>query len=358
MNINKRIELAETLPAEFYRSEQVFESVKEKIFASSWLWAGDVSNVSNNGDTYPFCLLPQVLDDPLLFTRDKNGQLHCLSNVCTHRGKVLVEKTGNSKIIQCGYHGRCFSLNGQFKRQVAFEGAENFPCEKDNLPKIPFEEWLGMLFVNFNPKVDFKEMVQPIMDRIGWMPLNEMEFDPTTSKDYFVEANWALYCDNYLEGLHVPFVHPELNEALDFKNYDYEIHPYCNLQLGIADEGQQCFDIPEGHPDYGKNIYAYYYWLFPNLMLNFYPFGLSLNIVNPIAHNRTIIQFRTYQFKNNPLTPDDYCIDATEMQDEAVVESVQQGIQSRFYDRGRFSPSHEKAVHHFHRLVQEFMEGD
>jgi len=86
-----------------------------------------------------------------------------------------------------------------------------------------------------------------------------------------LEANWALYCDNYLEGFHVAYVHPALNNALDMKNYTYELFPYCNLQLGVASEGEPCFDIPEGAQDYGKNIYAYYWHVFPNLMFNFYP---------------------------------------------------------------------------------------
>ncbi len=355
-NVKKDISKSYTLPASFYRSPAVFEEVKEKVLASSWLWVGDSSDLAEQGQQHPFTLLEGVLDEPLLFTKDKKENIHCLSNVCTHRGKIIVEEARKGRMLQCGYHGRCFGLDGSFKRQVAFEGAENFPSLEDNLSKIPFVEWLNMLFVSCNPQVPFEEMVAPIMERVAYLPLNEMEYDPNTSVDYFVDANWALYCDNYLEGLHVPFVHPELNEALDFGDYDYEIFPYCNLQLGIADENEnRCFTPPKGHPDHGKRIYAWYFWLFPNLMLNFYPFGLSLNVVIPLRHNKTKVSFRTYKFKGTELSPSDYCIDATEMQDEAVVESVQKGIQSRFYRQGRFSPTHEKAVHHFHSLIQEYM---
>ncbi len=355
-NIKEKISQSHTLPSEFYRSETIFEQVKEKILASSWLWVGDNTMVSEKGQQQPITLLEGVLDEPVLFTRDKKNDVHCLSNVCTHRGKIIVEQAQKGRMLQCGYHGRCFGLDGNFKRQVAFEEAENFPSIDDNLPKIPFAEWLNMFFVSCNPKVSFEEMVAPIMERVSYLPLNEMEFDASTSTDYFVESNWALYCDNYLEGLHVPFVHPELNEAIDFGDYDYEIFDYCNLQLGIADENEErYFTPPKGHPDFGKKVYAWYFWLFPNLMLNFYPFGLSLNVVTPLSHKRTKVSFRTYKFKNTNLSPEHYCIHATEMQDEAVVESVQKGVQSRFYKQGRFSPTHEKAVHHFHTLIQKYM---
>lgn len=356
-NIKNDITKSYTLPAEFYRSEAIFEQVKEKILANSWLWVGDSSAVKEKKQQQPFTLLEGVLDEPLVFVRDNKNVLHCLSNVCTHRGKIIVEEARTGGMLQCGYHGRCFGLDGSFKRQVAFEGADNFPSPADNLTKVPFAEWLNMLFVSCSPQVPFEEMVAPIMERVSYLPLQEMEYDAATSKDYFINSNWALYCDNYLEGLHVPFVHPELNEAIDFGDYDYEIFPYCNLQLGIADKNEsRYFTPPEGHPDFGKKVYAWYFWLFPNLMLNFYPFGLSLNIVTPLSHNKTKVSFRTYKFKNSELSPEDYCIDATEMQDEAVVESVQKGVQSRFYKQGRFSPTHEKAVHHFHSLVQKFME--
>ena len=236
-----------------------------------------------------------------------------------------------------------------------FKEAKNFPSAADHLTKIPFTEWLGMLFVSLDPKASLEEMTRPIMERLSFLDLNKMTFDANTSKDYFINANWALYCDNYLEGFHIPFVHPALNDALEFDNYDYEIFPYCNLQLGIGKENEPCFDIPEGHPDYGQRVYAYYFWLFPNLMLNFYPWGLSLNIVSPLSHDKTKVSFRSYRFPTAPSSPSDNALDATELEDEAVVESVQLGVQSRYYNKGRFSPTMEKGVHHFHRLIADFM---
>ena len=74
------------------------------------------------------------------------------------------------------------------------------------------------------------------------------------SKKYIVSANWALYCDNYLEGFHIPFVHEGLNSVLDFNNYDVEIFEYSNLQIGIASDNDICFDLPKESIDYGKKL--------------------------------------------------------------------------------------------------------
>ena len=355
-SVDANICKAATLPAEFYRSPAVFELVKEKIFTRTWLYALDTNLVNRAKQVQPLVLLPGILDEPILFTCDTALGLHCLSNVCTHRAKLVVEEAGSCTQLRCDYHGRCFYLDGTFKRMPAFEKAENFPSPADNLPKIPFAEWLNLLFVSLDPQVPFSEMVQPIQERLSWLPLDTLEYDEKGSKDYYVNANWALYCDNYLEGLHIPFVHPALNQALDFKQYEYELFPYCNLQLGIAGADEPCFDIPKGHPDHGRKVYAYYYWLFPNLMFNFYPWGLSLNSIEPLSQEKTLVRFRTYKFKEAKFDYTVNQLDKTEMEDEYVVESVQKGIQSRFYRAGRFSPSMEQCVHHFHQLIGRFLD--
>ncbi|MCB0563275.1 MAG: Rieske 2Fe-2S domain-containing protein [Phaeodactylibacter sp.] len=354
--IDPDIRKATTLPTSFYEDPSFFELSGEKIFASTWQYVADAGVLNEEANVYPFTLLPGLLDEPLLLSRDGNGDICGLSNVCTHRGKIIVEEPARIRQLTCGYHGRCFGLDGSFRRMPEFQQADNFPTEADDLSRINLAEWLGLYFVSLSPFADFDLITSPIRERIGWLALDTLEFVEEGSADYEVKAHWALYCDNYLEGFHVPFVHPALNEALDFGHYDYELFPYCNLQVGIAKEDEPCFDIPEGHPDSGRRIYAYYFWLFPNLMFNFYPWGLSLNIVEPLGPARTRVRFRTYAFRGQAHRRIVNRIDQTELEDEAVVESVQLGIRSRFYRQGRFSPTMEKCVHHFHQLVARFME--
>ena len=354
-SISSDIHQSTTLPSSFYRDPTIFAGVKEKIFTKTWLYVADAKVIATPGDLFPFVLLPGVLDEPLVLTKDMDGAIHCLSNVCTHRGKIVVEQAGNKRMLSCSYHGRCFRLDGTFKSMPEFESVENFPTKKDNLTCIQVKEWMGMLFVSLDPVFPFEEAIRPIHERVSWMAVNKMVFDETGTTDYFIKANWALYCDNYLEGFHIPFVHPALKNAIEFDKYDYELFPFCNLQTGIAREGEPCFNIPHGHIDFGKKIYAYYFWLFPNLMFNFYPWGLSLNVVEPLGHERTKVSFRTYRFEGQPFNRAVNNLEKTEMEDEAVVESVQKGMQSRYYESGRFSPTMEKGVHHFHLLINKFM---
>lgn len=355
ISIDPDIRKAQTLPAAFYREKAWFDLTRDKIFRHFWHYAADTTAIGTPQSLYPFTLLPGVLDEPLVLSKDSAGQGYCLSNVCTHRGKILVEAPANRRLISCNYHGRCFNLDGTFKSMPEFAGVENFPSARDHLAQIPMEEWLGMYFVSPNPAQTFGDMMAPIMERVGWMPLHTLRFDPESSRDFLVQSNWALYCDNYLEGFHIPFVHPALNQAIVFDQYEYHLFSHGNLQVGEAKAGEPSFDIPEGYPDFGRNIYAYYFWVFPNLMFNFYPWGLSLNVVEPLNHKQTRVRFRTYVFEGTAFAREKNSIDETELEDEAVVESVQQGIQSDFYDRGRYSPNMEQGVHHFHRLLSEYL---
>ena len=168
-------------------------------------------------------------------------------------------------------------------------------------------------------------------------------FSKTKSKEYIVNANWALYCDNYLEGFHIPFVHKDLTQNLNYGEYETEIFKCSNLQIGIGNDNDDCFDLPRDSIDYGKKIAAYYFWLFPNLMFNFYPWGLSINIVIPISPEKTKVKFLSYIWKDDKLDIGAGAdLDKVEKEDEEIVEQVQKGVKSRFYDRGHFSPSMEK----------------
>lgn len=356
-NINKDISIAETLPSEFYTSEKYFELSKGKIFSRTWQYACDTGNVKVPGQIHPFCLLENYLDEPLILSRDKSDRLHCLSNVCTHRGNILIEGNCIEKNITCRYHGRRFDHSGKFLSMPEFEEVKNFPSKKDNLPEIPFSSWEKFLFVSLEPVSPVQNFIGDMCSRMSWLPLEEFFFDSSRSRDYLVKAHWALYCENYLEGFHIPYVHNSLNAALDYGNYRTELYRYSNLQVGISKNGEDCFTLPESSPDHGQNISAYYFWIFPNMMFNFYPWGLSINIVRPLKPDLTRVSFLTFIWNESLLDKGAGTgLDKVEREDEAIVENVQKGICSRSYDRGRYSAARETGTHHFHRLIDEFIE--
>jgi len=343
-----------TLPAETYTDDRWLQASKEAVFAKSWQLIADLDRIKVPGAVHPTTLMPGVLDEPLLLTRGADDQLHCLSNVCTHRGHLVCEHDGIESGLRCRYHGRRFGLDGRFASMPEFDQTANFPTESDSLPSVPHAAWNQFLFASANPSGSFEDWIAPVEDRLGWLPVEQFRFAPGRSRDYLVQANWALYCDNFLEGFHIPYVHAALADALDYGEYNTELFEQSSLQLGIASDGEATFDLPEDSPDFGKDVAAYYWFLYPNLMLNFYPWGLSINVVQPQAVDRTKVSFRSYVWKEELLDSGAGAeLDRVEREDEVVVENVHQGLRSRFYDRGRFSPTREQGVHHFHRLLAD-----
>jgi choline monooxygenase len=355
--INPNIAKAKTIATDFYLKPEFFDSSREKIFAKSWQFIGDEDQVKDPGWVTPVNLLEKFIDEPLLLSKDKEGNLHCLSNVCTHRGNLLIEKACKVNDLRCKYHGRRFALDGKFLSMPEFKEVENFPTADDNLTDLPLFQWKKLLFTSLNAKISAEQYFGEMKNRIGWLPLQDFYFRPEHSRDYIIEANWALYCENYLEGFHIPFVHAGLNSLIDYGNYTTELFEYSSLQLGLAKADDEIvFDLPADSKDYGKRVAGYYFWVFPNMMFNFYPWGLSINIVKPLSATQSKVSFLSYVWDENKLRQGAGAdLHQVEMEDEDVVQNVQKGIRSRFYKHGRYSVKRETGTHHFHRLLAEFM---
>jgi len=355
--VDADISKAKTLITDFYTSHEAFEECREKIFASSWQFIGNTDLIKENGEACPFTLLQSYLDEPLLLTKNKSGDINLLSNVCTHRGNLVVDKACKLNSLRCRYHGRMFDLDGKFVSMPEFKEVKDFPCANDNLQGLPIFKWSKWLFTTLDNKYAPDLFFRDMMERVSWLPLNEFVFEPSLSQVFNVNANWALYCENYLEGFHIPFVHAGLNAVIDFGEYATELFfPYSSLQLGLSKTAENCFELPVTSPDYGKNVAAYYFWVFPNMMFNFYPWGLSVNVVEPVAVDKCSVKFFSYVWDESKLEKGaGASLDRVEMEDEEIVENVQRGIRSRFYKHGRYSVTREQGTHHFHWLLAEFM---
>ena len=348
---------AKTISTDFYLDPKYFKDSKEKIFSHTWHFAGNTDQVKETGWATPVQLLEDFLNEPLLLSKDKEGKLHCMSNVCTHRGNLIVEKPCKVNDLRCKYHGRRFNLNGKFLSMPEFKEVKNFPSEADDLVNLPVHQGGKLLFTSLSKKYNADVFFKEMNDRVSWMPLNEFVFRPELSKDYLIDAHWALYCENYLEGFHIPFVHAGLNAVIDYGNYSVELYRYSSLQIGIGKDDGINFDLPKNSTDYGKKVSAYYFWVFPNMMFNFYPWGLSVNIIHPISIKKTRVSFLTFVWDESKMRQGAGAdLHKVEMEDEEIVQNVQRGIRSRFYTHGRYSVTREMGTHHFHRLIAEFME--
>lgn len=349
--IDPDIRRACSLPGAFYQDAAIYARMATELFVPSWQYVPEQSPTLPES-VLPFELLPGCLDEPLLYSRDADGKLYCLSNVCTHRGMLVAETAAACRQLRCRYHGRRFGLDGRFQHMPQFQDVENFPSTSDDLPQVALHQAGPLNFVSLNPAQAFDDWFRPLQAHLPDYDWQALRHVPEWDKRYTLEAHWALYCENYLEGFHIPFVHPALNAQLSYPDYRYELFPRASLQVGVAKSAERGVNETKIADDECLTVAAYYFFLYPNLMLNVYPWGLSLNLVIPKGPSRTEVLFQTFvpEGQERP-EAERLGIHQTEMEDEAVVEAVQRGLRAKLYKRGRFSPQMEQALHHFQRLL-------
>ncbi|MCS6981004.1 MAG: Rieske 2Fe-2S domain-containing protein [Flavobacteriales bacterium] len=350
-HVAQDIREARTLPATYYRDVQALHHLRETVFLKAWHYVGFEQQCPQPGSLHPLVLMPGFLDEALFLSRNTDGQLFLLSNVCTHRGSILVREPCRAREVVCPYHGRRFSLDGSLLSMPLFQEAKNFPGATDNLARLPLERLGPLLFSSLASECSFRQVMGPLLDRMAWWPWEQLQPRPDLSVVYQVKAHWALYVENYLEGFHIPFVHKGLHSALDFGQYSVEILDHMVLQTAPARKAEEGFqELPSD--ERGQRPAAFYFWVFPHIMFNFYPWGLSLNVVVPQTIDFTLVYY--YTFVNRPERLGQGAgaeLHRVELEDQAIVEMVQKGIRSRLYQSGRYSPTMETGTHYFHRLL-------
>jgi len=350
-SVDPDVRRAQTPPGWLYSDPEVFARQRESVFAPSWQLVADADELKTPTSVLPCTFVEGALPEPIALASDEAGALHAFSNVCTHRANLVVEKKGVVPVLRCRYHGRRFAHDGRFKSMPEFEQAEGFPRPADDLPRLPLERWSRFLFTSLRPAVPFAEWSEPLRTKLAGRTIDQGTFAHERSRDYELAANWALYVDNYLEGFHIPYVHAGLNDVIDYGSYTTTPLPWGVLQTGHAKVGEDAFD---DSPAGGPRIAAYYLWLWPNLMMNVYPWGFSVNVVRPLAVDRTRVAFLTWVTDPGRLDRGAGAgLHDVELEDEAVVESVMKGTTSRLYGRGRYSPTREAGIHRFHRILAE-----
>lgn len=342
---------ARTLPGWVYGDAALHARALERVFARSWQPVPPEVAALAGGEGRPFAFLPGSLDVPLAAVRDASGSLHVLSNACTHRGHLLLDAPGPVSRLRCRYHGRSFACDGTLVGAPGFDGAAGFPAPEDHLPHLRTSSFGPLVFAALPGAPPFESALGPLLARLAHVPVAPWPLDAERSRDYEVECSWIAYVDNYLEGLHIPFVHGALRATLDLGGYVTEVLDGAVLQVGAAAAGEAAFPAPDPVLS-SVRVAAYYAWLWPNVMLNLYPWGLSLNVVEPLSPTRTRVRFRSYVGERALLARGaGAALHTTELEDEEVVSRVQQGVRSPLYRSGRLSPSHERGVHAFHRLL-------
>jgi len=334
---------AQTPPSRWYFDPAILDVELERVFGRTWQLAGRTDQVGAPGDY----LTGRIGAEAFVVARGEDGTLRAFSNVCRHRAGPVARGSGHASALKCSYHGWTYGLDGRLLAAPEFEGVEGFDRGSTRLPSLLLAEWAGFAFVNLDPAAaPLAESLGALPAQLAHLPLAGMRL--VKAVDYEMPCNWKVYVDNYLEGYHIPVVHPGLFRLLDYGAY--------RVETSVLHSRQHA-------PLRGEASEAFYYWVFPNLMLNVYPDGFQLNIVTPLGPERARVRFEWYLLDHGqPGAMDELArgiafSEEVQREDAAICAAVQEGLRSRTYERGRYSVRRENGVHHFHGLMHRFMVG-
>lgn len=348
-SLDQPLERAETIPSRWYVDPEFHAFDQEALFARTWQYVGHEAQLPNPGDY----LRAEVSGEPVVVVRGKDGVVRAFFNVCRHRGGPLVmDDHGCASVLQCKYHGWTYLLDGSLRGVPKFNRVDLFDKKDFGLVPVQLAAWQGLLFVNLADDPEpLAATLDGIAERIAPHRLDDLVFYRRVTYD--VACNWKVYIDNYLEGYHIPLVHPELMKVLDFRSYVTETHERYSLQYSPfrSDDEDNPYGVADGE--------AFYYCIFPNFMLNILPGRLQTNLVVPLASDRTRVVFDYfYADVTSPealvrIEEDITFSDRVQQEDIDICEAVQRGLRSRAYDQGRFSVEMEEGVYHFQCLLKD-----
>ncbi len=348
---NVPLEAAWLPPSSWYNDERFFELERDTVFKNNWLIAARSDQFGKAGDF----VAGSVAGEPYVVVRGDDGTLRAFYNVCRHHAAQVAVGAGCAESLVCPYHGWTYGLDGRLQRAPELGAVKDFDREKFGLVPMHVAEWSGFVFISMatSPRpldADLGELEKRLRD----MNVASLQF--VARRKYTIACNWKVYVDNYLDGgYHVSYLHRGLAGQLDLDSYKTEIFERYSIQSGA---GAGSSGDKKGGSDFAERIgdRVLYAWIYPNLMINRYGPMMDTNWVIPRGHDETEVIFDYYfspetardaEFVEKSLAASD----VVQQEDVDICESVQRGLGSSSYEKGRYSVKREHGEHHFHRLL-------
>ena len=350
---NDRAPLAQayTIPAAWYTDARLAELEKHSIFQRTWQMVGRADQVSQTGEFFT----ADLVGEPLVVARGADGVLRAFYNVCRHHAAaVATEPAGHAANFRCPYHGWTYGVDGALKGTPDFEGVCDFDRGKNGLVPLRVETWENFVFVNLHEQAEsLGDFLLSLVARVKPLGLHTLKFFERRS--YELNCNWKVYVDNYLDGgYHVPHLHKGLNSVLEYANYTILNADRFSLQSSPVKTSTPGADGDAAATRHGDR--AYYFWQYPNFMLNWYEGYLDTNLVLPLSIDRCRVIFDFYfgdvgEAASEHNRKSIAVSHRVQEEDVDICEAVQRGLHSRAYQAGRLSVRREAGEHLFHRLL-------
>ncbi|XXG58118.1 hypothetical protein AAC387_Pa04g0508 [Persea americana] len=352
------LEEAQTPPSSWYTDPSFLGLEFDRVFFRGWQAVGFVEQVKDPRDFFT----GRLGSVQFVICRDANGNLHAFHNVCRHHASLLASGYGQRSCFVCPYHGWTYGLDGALLKATRIGGIQNFDVNEFGLIPLNVATWGPFVLINLGKDVPPQGKLDDKIVEFEWLGSSweilstggiDSSLRHICRREYAIECNWKVFCDNYLDGgYHVPYAHGGLASGLNLESYSTDIFEKVSIQSceGTSVESRENFDRLGS-----KALYAFIY---PNFMINRYGPWMDTNLVLPLGSRKCQVIFD--YFLDASLKDDKSFIERSlkeservQMEDIVLCEGVQNGLESPAYCSGRYAPAVEAAMHHFHCLLHQ-----
>ena len=323
-----------------YVSAETYEAERRNVFARTWQYVGDARSLGKTGDR----VAATFAGFRVVVVRQSDGSLKGFHNMCRHRAAAVVHEDGygRSAVLTCPYHRWAYGLDGALRTTPEFGEVEGF-CKSDfGLMPVHVGEWRGHLFVNLS------ETPEPLEQALGDMPglIAKRPLERCTLADsWFLDfdANWKVYTENYVEGYHVPSVHPQFDAELESGTFTTTAYNRCIAMRAGAKAG----GLYEG----------LWTWTWPAFTLVTFPGGYDVSRIVPLGPQKTRAIFDVFIDPEAGLSAAEIkdtsrAIRDLVAEDMAISVAVHENLASGVFPGGPLSPRHEEGVALFHDMLR------
>ena len=347
-----------SIAADCYADPRYLEAEREQIFRRSWQYLCHEEKLREPGSF----LAAGVQGRSIVAIRGEDGTLRAFYNVCKHRGHELLKGSGTTRTITCPYHAWTYGLDGRLRRARRCELIEHFDPDGISLTPVQVEVFCHLVFVNLDPEA------APLAEQTGNLAREVTGYAPDLADlvfahrlTYTVRANWKAVVDNFLECYHCPVAHRDFVTLVEMDTYKVTTHGLWSSHMARAGRQQN-----HAYGVAGASVTDHAVWyLWPNTTLMRYPGRGNFMVWRfiPAGPEETYEEFDFF-FESAPPTGEEmeairFIDEVLQPEDIGLVESVQRGMKTPAFERGRYlvdpqgSGLSEHAVHHFHGLVLE-----
>lgn len=338
--------LTESLHAAAYVDPEIYERERHAIFRTAWVMVAYRYQFARPGDY----VTEDVAGWSIFLQQGDDGVIRGFHNVCPHRaGPIVWQGSGCQANLVCRYHGWAFDQTGALRNARDFgaeDVGETLPCDIA-LTTVRVQEWRGFLFVCLDESTpDLIEWLGDFPTECAEYGLEQYEFHRRTVHP--MQCNWKTYADNFLEGYHVPLVHPGLNREVEGTGYR------------VVTKGDRRWNLHIAKPRSTEPAFTgVFTWFWPNFSLNIFAGGLAVERWLPRGPLHSDLIFDYFFLPNTPGS--EAIIAASEevgQEDVLISEAVQRNLASGAYRAGYLSPRHENGLADFKELWHEVLNGE